>query len=174
MKQIIDLNKDLLVIISEHASEFNEIEELLIADEDSVYECIIHTMRKDEPEIDSWKERKDLCVISIVHQDENGAVHYDNEIVTYEQAETAQQLNETVEIISKQKAELPTAKEVIMAKKYICPICGYIHTSNEQPTSCPACMGDHPMKEIDHFETEWFGPYEVEIVVTTDGKRSMI
>lgn len=171
MKQIIDLNKDLLVIISEHASEFNEIEELLIADEDSVYECIIHTMRKDEPEIDSWKERKDLCVISIVHQDENGAVHYDNEIVTYEQAKIAHQFNKTVEIIRQNKQPKEDLK---MAKKYICPICGYIHEATEQPAQCPACYGDKLMKEIDHFETEWFGPYEREMVVTTDGKRYMI
>lgn len=61
-----------------------------------------------------------------------------------------------------------------MAKKYICPICGYIHEATEQPIQCPACYGDQPMKEIDHFETEWFGPYECEMVVTTDGKRAMI
>lgn len=167
MKQIIDLSKDFLAIIKEHGNEFNEVEELLIAAKDGIYECVVYTMSKGDHDIDSWKERKDLCVISIVYQDEDGAVHYDNEIVTYEQAETAQQLNETVKIISQKKVN-------IMAKKYICPICGYIHTSNEQPTSCPACMGDQPMKEIDHFETKWFGPYEVEMVVTTDGKRSMI
>ena len=61
-----------------------------------------------------------------------------------------------------------------MAKKYICPICGYIHETTEQLAQCPACYGDQPMKEIDHFETEWFGPYEATMVVTKDGKRSMI
>ena len=109
-KQFIDLHNDLFIIVDEHIDEINDGKTILVADEDAIYECTIriHECGNEAP-LTHWREaeyvrcikRDDLCVISLVYQDEDGVVHYDNEIVTYEQAETAQQLNETVEIISK-------------------------------------------------------------------------
>lgn len=106
MKNFIDLNNDKLSIISEHTNELEDRDIILIADKTCVWECQIikvkHTSGGIGVGFDDDKPpiiREDLIVIGYSYIDENGAVHYENEIVTHEQAKIAQQFNESVEII---------------------------------------------------------------------------
>ena len=110
MKNYIDVNKDKLDIVFDHASELEDGDTILIADKTCVWECQIMKVRHTSGGIGIGFDdgrlpiiREDLCVISIIYQDENGVLHYDNEIVTHEQAKIAQQFNETVEIILQNK-----------------------------------------------------------------------
>ena len=36
-------------------------------------------------------------------------------------------------------AKIKTVKEIIIMKKWICPVCGYIHEGETAPAECPVC-----------------------------------
>ena len=179
MEKIINLQKELHDAVEEYlnkrlygAHSCEEEFDVLVACKNGIYEGTIEARYFGALDpfapVQQWVEggikhaqlREDLCLIYVDYVDEEGAMHHEPEIVTAEEAEAAQQMNETVEV----------KKQV----KYICNNCGYIEHGWEIPTECSACLEKGKLVEIDHFETEWFGPHECEMVVTKDGKRSMI
>ena len=49
---------------------------------------------------------------------------------------------------AKEEKEIEVTAEVSSDTKWVCPLCGYVHTGTDAPKACPACLHDQAYFEV--------------------------
>ena len=71
---------------------------------------------------------------------------------SYFELKESSQKTESVGLENKEK-EIVTKGENGMKKKYVCPVCGYVHEGDNAPEKCPLCGAE--LKEVNEAEMNW-------------------